>query len=47
MFEERKKLLKKGKNVYVIPEGGSTTLGIWGYISFMEELSKQINLKKD
>jgi D-cysteine desulfhydrase len=46
MFEERKKLLKKGKRVYVIPEGGSTTLGIWGYISFMKELSKQINLKK-
>lgn len=46
MFDERKKLLKKGKNVYVIPEGGSTTLGIWGYISFMQELNKQINLKK-
>jgi len=46
MFEERKKLLKKGKNVYVVPEGGSTTLGIWGYISFMEELSRQIDLKK-
>ena len=46
MFEERKKQLKKGKRVYVIPEGGSTTLGIWGYISFINELSKQINLKK-
>ncbi len=45
MFEERKKYLKKGKKVYVIPEGGSTTLGIWGYISFMQELSKQIDLK--
>ena len=45
MFEERKKLIKKGKNVYVIPEGGSTTLGIWGYISFMYELNKQIDLK--
>ena len=45
MFEERKNLLKRGKNAFVIPEGGSTTLGIWGYISFMQELSKQINLK--
>ena len=46
MFEERKNLLKRGKNAFVIPEGGSTTLGIWGYISFMQELSKQIDLKK-
>lgn len=46
MFEERKKLLKKGKKVYVIPEGGSTTLGIWGYITFVQELNKQIDLKK-
>jgi D-cysteine desulfhydrase len=45
MFEERKRLLKKGKNAFVIPEGGSTTLGIWGYISFMQELSKQVDLK--
>ncbi len=45
MFVERKKLLKKGKRVFVIPEGGSTTLGIWGYVSFISELQKQINLK--
>ncbi len=45
MFDERAKLVKKGKRVYVIPEGGSTTLGIWGYVSFMSELQKQINLK--
>lgn len=32
MFEERKKMIKKGKTVYVIPAGGSSTLGIWGYI---------------
>ncbi len=44
MFEERQKYLKKGKKVFVIPGGGSTTLGIWGYISFMNELSKQINV---
>lgn len=46
MFEERAKLLKKDKSVYVIPEGGSTTLGIWGYVSFMEELKSQIDLNK-
>jgi D-cysteine desulfhydrase len=46
MFEERKKLIKKGKRVYVIPAGGSSTLGIWGYISFIEELKKQIDFKR-
>jgi len=46
MFEEKESLNKKGKNVYVIPEGGSTTLGIWGYISFIEELKKQIDSRK-
>lgn len=44
MFEERKMLLKKNKNVYVIPEGGSTTLGIWGYISLVNELASQKDL---
>lgn len=46
MTEERKKFIKKGKRVYVIPAGGSSTLGIWGYINFINELKKQINLKK-
>jgi len=45
MTEERNKLVKKGKKVYVTPAGGSSTLGIWGYISFMNELKKQIDLK--
>lgn len=45
MFEEREAMLRLGKKVYVIPEGGSTILGILGYVSFVEELSKQINLK--
>jgi D-cysteine desulfhydrase len=45
MQEESEILRRRGKNVYVIPEGGSTTLGIWGYISFVDELSKQIDLK--
>jgi D-cysteine desulfhydrase len=29
MTDERSKLVKKGKRVYVIPAGGSSTLGIW------------------
>lgn len=44
MQEESEILSVKGKKVFVIPEGGSTTLGIWGYMSFIDELSKQINL---
>ena len=46
MFEEKESLDGKGRKVYVIPEGGSTTLGIWGYISFMSELKKQIGTTK-
>ncbi len=46
MFDERRKYIKKGKKVYVIPGGGSSTLGIWGYISFMNELKEQVELNK-
>jgi D-cysteine desulfhydrase len=46
MTDERKKMVKKGKRVYVIPAGGSSTLGIWGYISCIEELKYQTDLKK-
>jgi len=46
MIEEKRKLEKKGMRIYVIPEGGSTTLGIWGYISFIQELNEQIDLTK-
>lgn len=45
MFDERLSLLKKKKNAYVLPEGGSTTLGIWGYVNFVDELKNQVNLK--
>jgi len=45
MTVERMKLVKKRKRVYVIPAGGSTTLGIWGYINFITELKQQVNLK--
>lgn len=46
MFEQRMDLLKKKKNAYVFPGGGSTTLGIWGYVNFIEELKKQVDLRK-
>ena len=46
MTEERTKLVKNGKRVYVIPAGGSSTLGIWGYISLINELKKQIDIEK-
>ena len=46
MFEQRLELLRKKKNAYVFPAGGSTTLGIWGYINFINELKKQVDLSK-
>jgi len=46
MFDQRLDLLKKKKNAYVFPGGGSTTLGIWGYINFIHELKKQVDLRK-
>lgn len=46
MFEQRMTLLRKKKNAYVFPGGGSTTLGIWGYIDFISELKKQVDLTK-
>jgi len=32
---------EKGEKVYVIPEGGSSALGLWGYIQMMKELKDQ------
>lgn len=46
MFLERQSLLKRNKNAYVLPEGGSTTLGILGYVDFINELRNQISLKR-
>jgi D-cysteine desulfhydrase len=46
MFKQRLTFLKKKKNPYVFPGGGSTTLGIWGYINFINELKKQTDLTK-
>ena len=41
MEEEKTSFKKKGKKVFLIPEGGSSSLGIWGYIHAVEEMQKQ------
>jgi len=46
MLKESKELQEKGQRVYVLPAGGSTPLGIWGYINFMSELNEQVDLRK-
>jgi D-cysteine desulfhydrase len=46
MADEKKRYELKGKNVYVIPEGGSSVLGIWGYINFINELMQQPQFPK-
>ncbi|MEE9431060.1 MAG: pyridoxal-phosphate dependent enzyme [Melioribacteraceae bacterium] len=46
MDAEKIKYERKGNRVFVIPSGGSSPLGIWGYVSFMKELSEQIDLNK-
>lgn len=46
MFDEKKKLEKRKLKVHVIPEGGSTVVGINGYFEFVNELNSQINLKQ-
>lgn len=42
---EVKFLSKKKKEAYIIPEGGSTTKGIFGYINFISELRNQIDIE--
>ncbi|PID40269.1 MAG: D-cysteine desulfhydrase [Proteobacteria bacterium] len=39
IFEQEAKCLRsQGRSPYIIPEGGSTALGAWGYIRAMQEL---------
>lgn len=40
MAAKKKELNKAGFNVYIVPEGGSSCLGIWGYINFIDEIKK-------
>jgi D-cysteine desulfhydrase len=46
MAEEKRKYESKGRKVYIIPEGGSSVLGIWGYVNFINELAGQIDTKQ-
>jgi D-cysteine desulfhydrase len=46
MEEKRKRYAQRGRKAYVIPEGGSSVLGIWGYINFVNELKQQVDLNK-
>jgi D-cysteine desulfhydrase len=42
VYEEiEEDLRSRGRVAYFIPEGGSTALGCWGYVTMMEELAKQ------
>ncbi|GBD89531.1 D-cysteine desulfhydrase [bacterium BMS3Abin04] len=43
MLNEKKQFTKRRKKVYIIPEGGTSPLGIWGYIEFMKELKTQVS----
>lgn len=46
MEEISVKLKSEGKNPYIIPEGGSNPLGVWGYIKTAFEMKKQIDKLK-
>jgi D-cysteine desulfhydrase len=46
MAQEKISFEKKGKKVFLIHEGGSSPLGIWGYIHAIEEMQKQNIFKK-
>jgi len=46
MIQKKEMLEAKGHKVYIVPEGGSSLLGIWGYINFIYELNMQLNLRK-
>jgi len=43
MEEVSYELKSQGRNPFIIPEGGSNTLGVWGYIKASLETKKQID----
>uniref|UniRef100_A0A0E0GDG4 Tryptophan synthase beta chain-like PALP domain-containing protein n=1 Tax=Oryza nivara TaxID=4536 RepID=A0A0E0GDG4_ORYNI len=43
----KKKLLEEGRKPYVIPVGGSNSLGTWGYIEAIREIEHQIQISGD
>ncbi|KAJ4823447.1 hypothetical protein Tsubulata_051085, partial [Turnera subulata] len=38
----KEKLIKEGRKPYVIPVGGSNSLGTWGYIEAVREIEQQV-----
>jgi D-cysteine desulfhydrase len=40
---EALRLKREGRHPYIIPEGGSTALGAWGYVQAIEELVADLN----
>lgn len=46
LSKEQEELKRKKIKSYVIPEGGTNSIGIWGYVEFWKEVASQINLKK-
>lgn len=40
------RLKAKGKKTYIIPEGGSDPLGVWGYIKALDEIKAQVEKAK-
>ncbi|AQK75314.1 putative D-cysteine desulfhydrase 1, mitochondrial isoform X2 [Zea mays] len=43
----KKRLLEEGRKPYVIPVGGSNSLGTWGYIEAIREIEQQIQQSSD
>ena len=44
---EAERLRSQGKKPYIIPEGGSTALGAWGYVAQMMELAADLETLDD
>ncbi|KAE8722401.1 D-cysteine desulfhydrase isoform 2 [Hibiscus syriacus] len=40
----KEQLIKEGRRPYVIPVGGSNSLGTWGYIEAMREIEEQLQI---
>ncbi|XVF50374.1 hypothetical protein PTKIN_Ptkin04bG0094500 [Pterospermum kingtungense] len=41
----KEQLLKEGRRPYVIPVGGSNSLGTWGYIEAIREIEQQLQIR--
>jgi D-cysteine desulfhydrase len=47
MEEIAVRLRKRGRRPYIIPEGGSSALGIWGYIEAAQEIQQQLTERNE